>query len=400
MPNIDNVEKNLHLVHLEDAIINNGVEGARLAINHLRSIRNTLAGTAERSMNISTKFDGSPAIFAGIDPSDGKFFVAKKSIFNKNSKVYKTKSDIDADTSGDLNEKLKLALDEFPKLGIKGVIQGDFLYAKNDLKKITIDNESYITFHPNTIVYAVPEKSKLAKRILRSKLGVVWHTVYRGDSFETMSANFGEKIGSDHKKVSSIVSIDPSFDNNTVYNAEQVTKFLSNAGKTFQSLNSNALNGIGTNEKRRVQVNKFINTKIRNGERITNTNKFVDDLIVHLNEYFDSEISKKKSKRGIASAEQAKEEVMSYFKKSEKEDIEKMFVLYNYVIDAKTMLIENMNGANEIKTFLKTREGYVATGQEGFVAMDHFGKNAVKLVNRLEFSKANFNPEFEKGWKR
>ena len=89
-------------------------------------------------------------------------------------------ADIDADTKGDLNTKLKLALSELPKLGIKGVVQGDFLYAKEDLKEVDIDGEPHITFHPNTIVYAVPKSSELGKAILGSKVGVVWHTVYRG----------------------------------------------------------------------------------------------------------------------------------------------------------------------------------------------------------------------------
>jgi hypothetical protein len=176
-------EKNLHMTHAEDTVIDGGVVGTRNVINYLRALRDMLSGNTKAPVNISVKWDGAPAVFAGIDPSDGKFFVAKKGIFNKNPKVYKTNADIDADTSGDLNSKLKLALAELPKLGIEGVIQGDFLYSREDIKEDTIDGESYITFHPNTIVYAVPKKSKLAKKISASKIGVVWHTKYTGASF-------------------------------------------------------------------------------------------------------------------------------------------------------------------------------------------------------------------------
>ena len=125
-------QKNMHMTHIEDRVIYGGVSGAREAIMALRSLRDMLAGTHDGS--VSVKWDGSPALFAGIDPTDGKFFVAKKSIFNKNPKVYKTNADIDADTSGDLNAKFKLALEHLPALGIKGVIQGDFLYSKSDIK--------------------------------------------------------------------------------------------------------------------------------------------------------------------------------------------------------------------------------------------------------------------------
>ena len=86
--------------HLEDSILNHGVNGTRDAINFLRSLRDMLAGTAKSKVNVSVKWDGAPAIFCGTDPSDGKFFVAKKGIFNKNPMVYKTNADIDADTVG------------------------------------------------------------------------------------------------------------------------------------------------------------------------------------------------------------------------------------------------------------------------------------------------------------
>mgnify|MGYP001398595369 FL=1 len=161
--------KNVHMEHLEDTILNGGVEGTREVINYLRALRDMIEGNSKSKVDVTVKWDGAPAVFAGIDPTDKKFFVAKKSIFNKNPKVYKTNKDIDDDTKGDLNIKLKLALKHLPALGFKGVVQGDFLYAKKDLRKVTIDGESYITFHPNTILYAVPLNSRLAKEIQRAK---------------------------------------------------------------------------------------------------------------------------------------------------------------------------------------------------------------------------------------
>ena len=164
-------QKNTHMTHIEDKVIYGGVNGTRQAILALRSLRDMLGGVKDG--NVSVKWDGAPAIFAGIDPRDGKFFVAKKGIFNKNPKVYKTDSDIDDDTSGDLNAKLKLALKHLPELGIKGVIQGDFLFGPGDVKKKKIKGKSYVTFHPNTIVYAVPSGSEAEKEINSAKLGIV-----------------------------------------------------------------------------------------------------------------------------------------------------------------------------------------------------------------------------------
>jgi hypothetical protein len=401
-------EKNLHLVHAEDAVIDGGVNGTRQVINYLRAIRDMFAGNTTRKISMNTKFDGAPAVFAGYDPADGKFFVAKKGIFNKNPKIYKTPADVDADTSGDLNVKLKLALAEFPKLGMSKnvVLQGDFLYSAEDIKKIDVDDQSYVTFHPNTIVYSIPAESDLAKTIQRSKIGVVWHTVYRGDDIETMSASFGEKIAGTLKPVNSVWSVDAYFDDVsgkatfTKDETDTITKMLSDAGKIFQKLPATVLNGLADNETRRVRVNAFINSKIREGERIRNPVTFVDDLIKALNDFFDKEIASKKSAAGQETARGKKAEAMAYFEQTKKSDLVAMFTLYNLIIDAKQMIISKLNEIGQMKTFLRTKDGYEVTGQEGFVVADHIGKNALKLVDRLSFSKANFSSEYIKGWQR
>jgi hypothetical protein len=399
-------EKNVHMEHLEDSILNLGVNGTREAINFLRSLRDMLAGRSKSQVNVTVKWDGAPAVFAGIDPSDGKFFVAKKGIFNKNPKVYKTNADVDADTSGDLNTKLKLALAELPKLGIKGVVQGDFLYAKEDLKVVDIEGEPYITFHPNTIVYAVPQNSKLGQEILGSKIGVVWHTTYRGDSFETMSASFGEEIASGLKQVKSIWSVDAVYKdvsgtaNFTAEETAQVTAILSQAGKLFNSISRETLNGVSDNPETLIRVKTFVNSKIRQGERIRNTKTFVKELEQYIENYYNKEADKKTTPSGKSAQFAKRDSTLEYFRKTPTAQIVAMFDLYNLIIDAKLMIIRKLDRAKRIGTFLRTSNGYEVTEQEGFVAIDRMGKNAVKLVDRLGFSKANFSPEYIKGWQR
>ena len=134
--------KNLHLEHLEDEILNYGVDGGRAALNFLRSLRDMLAGGSRSSVNMTVKWDGAPAIFAGVEPETGDFFVAKKSVFNVSPKLYKTSKEIDDDLSGALNSKFKVALKEFSKLGIEGVLQGDLMWT-DDVETETIDGTSY-----------------------------------------------------------------------------------------------------------------------------------------------------------------------------------------------------------------------------------------------------------------
>jgi hypothetical protein len=398
--------KNTHMEHLEDNILNGGIVGTRQAINFLQALRDMLAGKSSNRVNVTIKWDGAPAVFAGQDPSDGKFFVAKKGIFNKNPKVYKTHADVDEDTSGELNTKLKLALDHLPELGIKGVVQGDFLYAREDIKEVKIDGEQYITFHPNTIVYAIPKNSLLAKQILASRIGVVWHTTYRGESFETMSASFGEEIATKFKKSKNVWAVDAMYKDvsgsatMTEAETEQVTKILSDAGKIFSKLQRNTLEGISDNEDLLMRVKAFINTKVREGQRIGNTTKFVDDLVTYLTTHYRKEIDKLKTPAGKVKAEEKTKEVMRYFVETDKSQIVAMFDLYNHIVDAKLIIVRKLDKAKQVGTFIRTADGYKVTEQEGFVAIDHLGKNAVKLIDRLQFSHANFSPDTIKGWQK
>ena len=233
--------KNLHLEHLEDHILNFGVDGGRASLNFLRSLRDMLAGSARSSVNMTVKWDGAPAIFAGIDPADGKFFVAKKSVFNVNPKLYKSNKEIDNDLSGDLNSKFKIALAEFSKLGIKGVLQGDLMFT-NDISKDTIDGKKYYTFQPNTIVYAVDIDSDLGQKIGKSKIGVVWHTTYTGKDLPSMKAKFGADVKS-LTKTNSVWMDDASYKDVsgrstfTQKETDYITSILSDVGKTFRSIN-------------------------------------------------------------------------------------------------------------------------------------------------------------------
>ena len=295
---------------------------------------------------------------------------------------------------------------ELPKLGIKGVVQGDFLYAKEDLKVVDIEGEPHITFHPNTIVYAVPKNSALGKEILGSKIGVVWHTTYRGSSFEEMSASFGEEIASSLKKVKGVWSVDALYRdvsgtaNFTAAETAEVTAILSQAGKLFNTIKRETFNGISDNEDTLIRVKTFVNSKIRQGERIKNTRTFVRDLEKYIADYYNKEADKLKTDKGKAGKIAKRDSTLEYFRKTPTAQIVAMFDLYNLIIDAKHMIIRKLDKAKTIGTFLKTADGYKVTEQEGFVAIDKMGKNAVKLVDRLEFSNANFSDKYIKGWQK
>lgn len=398
-------QKNTHMEHAEDLVLNAGVDGARMAINYFQGVRDMLAGHTARPMNLTVKWDGAPAVFAGVDPSDGKFFVAKKGIFNKNPKVYKTAQEVDADASGDLASKLKVALAHFKGLGIKGVVQGDLLYTDDTIKHVEIDGVKYISFQPNTIVYTVPADSKLAKQILRSKIGVVWHTTYTGDSFETMKASFGKAISSKLKKTTNVWHTDAMFRDVsgaatfTAADTKNLTAILSKAGSVLRTIPAAALNDISDNEEFLIRVKAFNNTRVRAGETISNPAAHVTGLMNYIHDYYQKEADKKKTPAGKQSAINKQKEMLRYFTKHSKQDIVKIFMLMNLLIDAKHYIVNKLNKVRTLGTFLRTTDGFKVTAPEGYVAIDHIG-NAVKLVDRLEFSRANFSPDVIKGWQK
>ena len=393
-------QKNTHMTHIEDKVLYGGVDGTRQAILALRSLRDALSGVHEGS--VSVKWDGAPAIFAGTDPRDGEFFVAKKGVFNKEPKVYKTNADIDADTSGDLAKKLKGALAELPSLGIKGVIQGDFLFGPGDLKTSKIKGKDYLTFHPNTIVYAIPADTTMAKEIKKAKIGMVWHTSYTGNSFETMKANYNYDA-SGLRKTSGVFSTDANLKDMTSFtmsakDTEEVTGHLSQAGKLFNQVAGSTLRELEGNKQLAQMIEQFNNTYVRQGTVITDTRRHVNNLINYIKQKYQKEIDKLKTPEGRQRKNDALTKVLEFFSDKNRQSLQRIFDLQKVIVLAKLKLINILDKLNKTKTFLKTRRGYRVTGQEGYVAVDKLGGDAVKIVDRMEFSFANFSPSILKGW--
>ena len=397
--------KNVHLEHIEDLVFNEGVSGTRNAILFLRSIRNMLSGTTTRSVNITTKWDGAPAVFAGIDPEDGQFFVAKKGLFNVNPQMFKSLADIkNSGMSAELQSKFSDSYTEFKKLGIKkGVYQGDLMFTKEDLSKEKIDGVSYITFQPNTIVYAVPATSSLAKKIRKAKIGIVWHTTYEGDTIQSMTSSFGKKIINKMRSIPSVWMDDATYKDvsgTATFTAEEtssLTSILSQAGKIFQRLPAAALNDIAGKEEFLIRLKAFNNTKVRQGKTITNERKHVSELISYFKDYYNKQADTRKTDKGKQAQLDKMKDLMTYFDNHSK-NLVKIYQIVTLLTSAKGMIVDKLNKAGSIPTFLRTKNGFKTTSQEGYVAIDRMEGGAVKLVDRMEFSRANFSPEVIKGW--
>lgn len=398
--NEDAQGKNLHLEHIEDEILNFGIGGARGSINFLRSLRDMLAGSSRSSINMTVKWDGAPAIFAGIDPADGKFFVAKKSVFNKTPLLYKTQSDISSDPKlqQSLKKKFSIALSEFSKLGITNVLQGDLMFTSEDFESVMIDGQRHTTFQPNTIVYAVPQGTPLDAKIKRAKIGVVWHTSYSGQSLPEMKASFGANIRS-LRKISSVWMDDASYRDEsgtatfTKTETDEITRILSSVGLTFRKIDSNKLTAFlnlqnsFTGKMVGATVKTYINSKVREQQKLDSSHaagylQFVADK-------FDTEIGKLKTEKSKAELTTRKNETIKLLK-SHQDLLSNVFTFMAGIVDAKNMIVNKLNKVKNIGTFIRTSNGFKVTTPEGYVAIDRVGGNAVKLVDRMEFSFNNF----------
>jgi hypothetical protein len=395
---------NLHLEHLEDNILNRGVNGAREAIYFLQSLRDMLAGHSQSKINTTTKWDGAPAIICGINPDNGKFFVGTKSVFNKEGKLNYTNDDIDNNhPNPGLNDKLKVALAFLPKLGIKGIIQGDMMFSKGDIDSKTIDGQSYITFQPNTLVYAVPSDSIMAKKMLAAQMGIVFHTTYNGKSMDSLRASFNIDVAN-FNQTKDVWFRDASFvdvsGTATFTEAETktLTGILSQAGRTFQSINSSILNRISTNETFNLYIKTFNNTKVRSGEQIKDTQQHTIQLIRWIEDRLNKEILAAKKEDTKKKRIGEKTEVMRFFRGNASQ-LKLIFDLMNLIVDSKVMVVRKLETIKtSIDTFVRTDDGFKVTGPEGFVAVDRLTGGALKLIDRLEFAHQNFNAA--KNWSK
>ena len=396
----DKAGKNLHLEHLEDEILNFGVDGGRAAINFLRSLRDMLAGSSRSSVNMTVKWDGAPAIFAGIDPEDDKFFVAKKSVFNVNPKLYKTEGEIDDDLSGTLNSKFKVALQEFSKLGITGVLQGDLMFT-DDLETTTIDGKEYYTFQPNTIVYAAPVDSDIGRIFNAAKVGIVWHTTYTGTSLPDMKASFGADI-SNLTKTSSVWMDDATYKDVsgkatfTEKETESVTAILSQTGKTFNKINGPKLRAFlklqdsMTGTLAGASLKTYNNSKVRAGEKITNPAAHAKGYEKWVFDSIQKQIDKAKSDKGKKKYTDMQKEYVREVKRHAV-NLVQVITFQNLLVDAKSQIVNKLNSVKGLTdTFIRTGNGYKVTNPEGYVAIDRVSGDAVKLVDRMEFSFNNF----------
>jgi len=387
--------KNLHLEHLEDELINMGVEGGEKAIKILKDMKQFLNGTPGQATAVTVKWDGAPAIICGTDPSDGKFFVGTKSVFAvTNPKICKSVNDCRTLYDGVLAEKLATSYEHLRKCKIKGVLQGDLMFT-NDKKTQRIEGKQYITFRPNTITYAVDPNTKLGQQVNKATLGIVFHTKYEGDSLPNMRSSF--RINdtdfdanqntwiqkAEYKNIGGVVSLNSNELRTYEAAIRKAEGSLKKSGRILDKIQSGK-----KTLKLDTEFKKFFNNYIKKGMAIPSVEKAYQDFFAHMGREYDKAINKVKTP--VAKGKKV-DSLMTdyYFLVKEKEQIKMLIAAYMNIMQCKGMIVDKLKKVQQLRLFVDMGNGdYKVTNDEGYVAIS--GKDAVKLVDRLEFSKLNF----------
>tara|TARA_B100001996_G_scaffold375855_1_gene356343 strand:- start:273 stop:1079 length:807 start_codon:yes stop_codon:yes gene_type:complete len=259
-----------------------------------------------------------------------------------------------------------------------------------------MDGKEYITFQPNTIMYAVQKDSKLGKQIDSATLGVVWHTTYKGSTIDGLSASFGAKLPPASSKVwqdDATYKDTTGYGNMTAKETLALTQALTKTGQSFHGITAKDLKKF--NDVQQVLNSKgaagasyktYTNTLIRSGKWNPNGR----DYLTHVETYWkDKIVAKVKMEKTKKIKREIGENVMRDLRSISKM-VDNLAKFQGHLIDSKKLIITALNRVKSIGTFVKTDNGFKVVNPEGYVAIDNTG-SAVKLVDRMEFSQNNFN---------
>jgi len=377
---------NTHLTHLEELVLTQGQQGYKMARAFLLELLQTLKGNSNSKIQTSVKWDGAPAIFAGINPENGRFFVGTKSIFNKIPKINYTEQDVikNHGHAPGLVDKLTRALKYLPGLGIENILQGDFMFDDDMIKTKDIEGIPHYTFKPNTILYAVPVDSNLGQQIGQAEFGIVFHTTY--ESLDS-GASFGADVTGLQRPPG--VWFDDAFftdDTGVVTLTEDEEVEILRLVKEADSVNTST----NYQELPSDLLNIYINSEIKSGSFLDDPEKSFQGFSNWYSLRAQKRIGSLKSEKGKLRATQNAQQILESFN-ARKQDILNIFKISRLLFEAKNVFIEKYNNAvYNTKHFVDDGSGdLVASNPEGYVAVDHQG-NGIKFVDRLEFSRANF----------
>ena len=374
-----------HITHPEDRPLMHGHAGFEHAHAALMKAHEHIKAGA-KSTNVTMKYDGSPAVVFGHHPESGKFFVASKSAFNKTPKLNYTQKDIERNHghAPGLVKALSHALKHLPKVTPKGkVYQGDIMHHEESGKTLHesfLAEESKVSFTPNTITYTAHGDE--AKKIKRSKFGVVVHTQYHGKDIGSMKASphVDTKEFKQHPDVHLHgAEHDTSKVTHSAENESGFHKHMAAAKEIHDTHGHKMYDAVhSAHSGEHGHLASYINDTVRKDE-VPNVKGFQ----AHVTSQHEKQAAKVKTETSKAAKRGEGASQVAHIEKN-KSHYANLLSMHHHLAQAKNHLVKS----------LETHEGgyeHHIEGKkskpEGFVVNSDHGPD--KLVNRAEFAKAN-----------
>ncbi len=395
-----------HLEHLEDLIFLHGRSGVDMVASLVEDFLDTLRNPADRKTDVSIKLDGAPSLIFGEDPRTGRngaFFVGTKSVFNKTDpKLAHSFAEIDEMYGVEaVAEKLKTVFSGleavFPR-GSGGIFQTELLFTPDIKETQTIQGKQYITFTPNTVTYAVPvdSDSELFEWIREAPYGLCINQQYSASP-----TGFDEAIDTQ------TTTLDFDMVEGMVRAAQGEGFFLANAYRRDLSATDLSLdiNTTAQNLKNVVAITKRLSADfnklwVKDNPVIQATKRFINQLVrkehptVTGRGRFQDFLSELESfARQEDRISGRVRDTLLEFVQDRVDDLEVMWQIFTGLVEIKYAILEALYelAAGPVgETFIQTDAGFDVTRDEGFVLTSTVDGSVVKLVDRIEFSRLNF----------
>jgi len=422
-----------HLSHLEDLAIEKGIDGfneALVQVNHFYKHIIGLGSISQTGVNL--KVDGSPSLFFGADPGGkhdlykkrlGQFFIATKSVFSSTEpKLIYSVEDVDkfyTDESLELKNILKTVL-PYLKAGYDGsgnVYNGDLLFSpERPALQRNINGEEFITFRPNTIEYAVPvdDKSELYQNVKDAVMGIIVHSKchprqQEDGSFKLfMASRDVTSVVATLKNVRGVFAEGSAHQNLNIAVAPEekavYEKFFADARTRLKNIDVIFNQQYISNKLLVATFQKYLNYTVRQsssmfkpqnveGGIFINSKEYLERFKTYLSNEYDKAGAKLKAK-GQANAKARKDQALHFINSNADSFINLIDATYD--LSQIKLLIHRILSNNVLpalkglRTFTYQNGGYVDMSGEGHVLYIGTSANRVKIVDRIEFSKQNF----------
>ena len=145
-------------------------------------------------------------------------------------------------------------------------------------------------------------------------------------------------------------------------------------------------------------IKTYNNSKVKVGTKISNVSGHVSGYAKWVEDKFDTDINKLKTEKSRSQLEKRKTETLRELSQYTAL-LTNVINFQNSMVEAKMVIVNKLNRVKQLMdTFVRTKQGFKVTNPEGYVAIDRVSGNAVKLVDRMEFSYNNFTAI--KAWDR